>query len=291
MTVINELKAMAIFAEVVKQGSFSKAAKSLSLSPSVISYHISQLEEKVGAALIYRSTRRLTLSHDGEQFYTYVQKMLVEAHNGIDLLSKNHIEPQGKIRLSLPTALSRSVINEKIAQFCLQFPKVQLEIEYSDSHTNIIKQGIDLTIRASLLEDSELMSKRIGSLERILVCSHSFFNHFPQPQSLTDIENLPWIKLKQLGNERLFLQQEQHQTITLTPRVEVNSVEAIYHYCLQGIGLAVLARSQVSDDIENERLVHVLPNWQVAPLPLYALWPKNIPKQSPVKRLLTFLQT
>ena len=115
-------------AEVIQQGSFRKAGRALSLSPSVISYHNSQLEDKLGSALIYRSTRKLTLSYEGELFYQQVLKMLDAASQGIELLSRNQTEPSGKISLSLPTALSNSALNHRIARFALKYPKVKLDI-------------------------------------------------------------------------------------------------------------------------------------------------------------------
>ncbi|MBT3134876.1 LysR family transcriptional regulator [Alteromonas sp. ALT199] len=280
---------MAIFAEVIKHGSFKKAGSSLSLSPSVVSYHVAQLERKTGVALIYRSTRRLTLTHDGDLFYQKVLNMLEAASDGIQLLSGNQEQPQRKIKVSLPTALSRSFINENIARFASHYPNIKLHIDYSDSRKNIIKDGIDLTIRAGELEDSDFIAKRIGMLKRVLVCSARHYRQISHPESIQDLEKLTWIELAQLSNERLFSRLHEHKTITFRSQITVNSVEAIYQYCLYGAGLAVLAESQVEDDIQKGRLIHLLPEWQVMPIPLFAIWPKNITSKSIVKRLISFI--
>ena len=180
---INDLKSMAIFAEVIQQGSFRKAGRALSLSPSVISYHISQLEDKLGSALIYRSTRKLTLSNEGELFYQQVLKMLDAASQGIELLSRNQTEPSGKISLSLPTALSNSALNHRIARFALKYPKVKLDISYSDTRTDIIDKRVDLTIRAGGLENSDFKSVKLDELKRILVCSPEFYSRHTVPHN------------------------------------------------------------------------------------------------------------
>lgn len=281
---------MAIFAEVVKQGSFRKAAASLALSPSVISYHITQLEEKMGSALLYRSTRSLTLSHDGELFYQQVLMMLDAAHQGIDLLSHNQKEPTGKLKLSLPTALSRSQINQRLMDFAKTYPKVQLHIDFSDTRNNIIDKGVDLTIRAGELENSEFKSTRIGEVERVLVCSPSLYRKYPTPKSLEDLSTWPWLRLTQLPSKRTFNRLKQTQTIQFTSNITVNSVEAIHQYCLSGLGLAVLSQSQVKQELRNETLLNVLPEWKVEPLPLYAVWSKNTPKTSNTKLLLSHLK-
>lgn len=286
---INELKSMAIFAEVIKHGSFKNAGRSLSLSPSVVSYHVAQLEDKIGVALIYRSTRRLTLTHDGELFYEKVLRMLEAASEGIELLSGNQEQPQGRINVSLPTALSCSSINEDIARFAIQYPNIKLHIDFSDTRKNLIKDGIDLAIRAGELEDSDFIAKKIGVLKRVLVCSAQYCKKISYPKTIQDLETLTWIKLEQLPNERVFLRSREQETVVFGSQITVNSVEAIYQYCLNHAGLAVLAESQVEDDIQKGRLVHLLPEWEVMPIPLFAMWPKNITSKSIVKRLISFI--
>lgn len=287
---INELKAMAIFAEVVKNGSFKKAAKRLALSPSVVSYHITQLEKKTGSALLYRSTRKLTLSHEGEVFYQQVLQMLAAANKGMNLLAENQSEPTGKIKLSLPTALSHSPINNVISEFAAKHPKVIINLHFSDSNSNNIDEKIDLIIRAGHPEDSDLKASQLGVLERILVCAPSYYQKHLPPTAPTDLTTWQWLKLEQLSNKRIFSSPSTSQEVTFNSQITVNSVEAIYQYCLRGNGLAVLTKSQVNADIESGKLISVLPNWQVESLPLYALWPNNIKEKSITKRLLSSLK-
>ncbi len=287
---INELKAMAIFAEVVKCGSFREAAKKLSLSPSVVSYHISQLEQKTGSALLYRSTRKLTLSNEGEAFYQQVQKMLEAANKGIDLLSEKQKEPSGTVKVSLPTALSKSPISEAIAQFALKYPKVTLELNYSDTNSDIIDERTDLTIRAGKVADNDFKSTSLGSLERVLVCAPTFYRQHIPAQNPGDLNTWAWLKLSQLPNKRLFLKGNSRKEVAFTSQITLNSVEAIYQFCVNGNGLAVLAKPQVENDIKSGKLINVLPEWQVEPLPLYALWPKNINKNSATKKLIEALK-
>ncbi|MFD2166469.1 LysR family transcriptional regulator [Thalassotalea euphylliae] len=287
---INELKAMAIFAEVVKQGSFRKAANVVGLSPSVVSYHVAQLEAKVGSALLYRSTRSLTLSHDGESFYQQVLKMLDAANGAISMLSHNQDEPTGKLKISLPTALSRSDTNKRIADFALTYPKIELDIEYSDTRKNIIDEGVDLTIRAGELADSELKSTKIGAIERVLVCSPKFYKKQAVPEHPEDLITWPWLKLAQLPNKRTFLFDGMPLSISFDSTVTVNSVEAIYQFCLSGLGLAVLSKSQVASNLADKTLLHVIPDWEVEALPLSAIWTKNTADNSNTKLLLSFLK-
>ncbi|UTZ27935.1 LysR family transcriptional regulator [Vibrio campbellii] len=289
--VFNSLKSMAIFAEVVKKGSFREAAKSLSLSPSVISYHITQLEKKVGAALLYRSTRKLALSNEGEQFYEYVEQMLHAANQGLELLSGQDEEPSGEIKLSLPTALSGSYINNLIAMFANQFPQISLKLIFTDTHSDIIEDGFDLALRAGEPYSSNLKARKIGYLERVLVCAPSYFEQREAPKKIDELSKWNWIKLEQLSNERTFCLGKVKKVVKYQYQISVNSVEAMHHYCLLGLGLATLTKSQVSESIEIGELIHIMPDWKVEPIPLYALWPNNLTPKSKTKKLIDFLAT
>lgn len=280
---------MAIFAEVVKLGSFREAAKSLALSPSVISYHISQLEQKTGTALLYRSTRKLTLSNEGEAFYQQVLQMLTAANQGMQLLSNNQAEPSGKVKLSLPTALSDSELTRKISEFALNYPNINLDIDFSDTHNDIIDERVDLTIRAGNLKNSDFKCKKIGEIERILVCSPAFYRAQVQPKNLEDLSTWRWLKLAQLPNKRKFISANQAKSIEFSSQVTVNSVEAILQFCINSVGLAVLSKNKAKQSIKDGLLVEVFPEWQVESLPLYAVWSKNISEKSNTKLLLSYL--
>jgi len=284
------LKAMAIFAEVVKRGSFRQAAKHLGLSPSVVSYHVSQLEQKTGSALLYRSTRKLSLSHEGEILYQHSLQMLNAASDGLALLSDNQTERSGTLRLSLPTALNGSWHNEKLIEFALSFPNIQLHIDYTDSHSDIIDERVDLTIRVGELSNSDLKAVKIGVMERVLVCSPTFYKRQPAPQSPDDLSSWRWIKLSQLPNKRTFFASGESVEVSFHSQISVNSVEAIRQFCMQGLGLAVLGNDQAADDIAKGSLLRVLPKWTVEPLPLYAIWSKNVSENSNVKLLLSYMK-
>lgn len=286
---INELKGMAIFAQVIKKGSFRAAAKELSLSPSVVSYHISLLEKRMGAALIYRSTRHLSLTNEGKRFYHCAEQMMEAAKLGVAQLGGD-VEPFGQLTLSLPTALCQSPLINKIAVFAKHFPKVNLALSFTDNNENIIEKGVDIALRAGELEDSSLKVKKLGVIERMLVCAPVYYATHPVPNTLDDIISWHWIKLKQLPNHRTFcLGKNRSRQVKFAHQVSVDNVEAISYLCQQGLGLATLATYQANPLVSEEKLVHVLPDWKVEPIPIYALWAANVSANSLTKKLLTYL--
>lgn len=287
---IDELRSMAIFAETIKHGSFRAAAKELKLSPSVVSYQITQLEDSVGAALIYRSTRSLSLTSEGEILYLHALKMIQAAQQGLSQISSEVDVLKGSLTLTLPSALIKSEISRKIAQFSQLHPYLNLKLLYTDDRKDLIQKGIDLAFRAGEMSDSNLMCKRIGEINRKLVCSHTYYKEKKKPNIPIDIAKWNWIKLDMLPNRRRLISSSgKTNEITFESNITVNSVEAMTQLCINGAGIATPPDFLVNYEIENGLLIELLPEWHVEPIPLFAVWPNSNFQNSSAKRLLAFL--
>lgn len=293
---IDDLKAIAIFAETVRQGSFRGAAKTLELSPSVVSYHISQLEQRLGNALLYRSTRKLSLTHEGKILYQHAQVMLDAAQTGLEQVSSEDAEPSGKLSISLPSVLSQSYISKQIATFALRYPRVELNIMSTDLRQHLIEEGIDLAIRIGGMDDSSLKAKRLGAIKRKLVCSHDFWQQYIQGKDSIDhqkpslLENLPWIKLAMLPNSRTLTGLDGEKvSLHFHSQTTVNDVLLMTQLCKHGLGIATPPDYLVEQALADGSLVELLPNWQVEPIPFYGVWPANASINSNARQLLNFL--
>jgi len=287
---IDELRSIAIFAETIKQGSFRAAAKILKLSPSVVSYQVTQLEKSVGTALIYRSTRSLSLTSEGRVLYQYALTMIQTAHQGLNQVTLEKQELRGTLTLTLPSALIKSKISKKIAQFSKLHPYLNFKLFYTDNRQDLISKGIDLAFRAGSMNDSNLKSKRIGAIYRKLVCSYDYWQENKKPISPHDLTKWKWIKLAMLPNNRTLVSSTGEKCeISFESNISVNSVEAMTQLCINGAGIATPPDFLIEREIKNNDLVELLPNWQVEPIPLYAVWPSNTFQNSSAKRLLDFL--
>jgi DNA-binding transcriptional LysR family regulator len=287
---IDELRSMAIFAETIKQGSFRAAAKELKLSPSVMSYQVTQLEKSVGAALIYRSTRSLSLTSEGRVLYEYALNMIQAAQQGLSQVISEKQTLRGTLTLSLPSALIKSEISNKISQFSKLHPFLNFKLFYTDKRQDIIHKGIDIAFRAGEMDDSNLMCKRIGEINRKLVCSYSYWIEKKKPNSPLDLAELNWIKLDMLPNHRTLINSEgEKKKISFESNISVNSVEAMTQLCINGAGVATPPDFLIKNEISNNLLIELLPSWQVEPIPLYAVWPNNTFQNSNAMRLLDFI--
>jgi len=287
---IDDLRAMAIFAETIRQGSFSRAAKLLSLSPSVVSYHITQLEARLGTALIYRSTRKLSLTHEGEVLYQNCLDMLAAAELGLNRISSNQEDPSGKLTLTLPAGLIRAPISQKIAEFSKQYRNIELNVMYTDERQDLIAHGIDLAIRAGSMEDSALKSRRVGQVERKLVCSRDYWAQQSTPTHPLDLAEWKWINLAMLPQYRILVDTDQNRVeIHYHSQLTVDSVEAATQFCMSGLGLSTPPDFLVDETLASGLLIEVFPEWGVEPMPLFAAWPANITESTNTRRLLDYL--
>jgi len=288
---IDELRALAIFAKVVEAGSFRAAARELKLSPSVVSHHIAQLEDRLGVALLYRSTRRLSLTSDGEKLFINAKAMLSAAEKGLNSIAYHSTEPTGKLHLTVPAMLTKSPLISEIAAFAKEFPKIELTINFTDIQQDLIREGIDLAIRMGVLKDSTLKSKRLFTMKRKLVVAPILMKLYKSPRSPTDLLKWDWIGFNVRPNTKKLINQKGKTCILdFEPRIVVDSMDAVCQLAIAGLGIATPPAFLVADDIHQQNLVEPLPEWQAEPIPIYAVWPPNVSKESLTFRLITFLE-
>ena len=289
---INDLKALAIFAETARLGSFRKAAKKLSLSPSVVSYHILQLEQKLKTPLMYRSTRKLSLTSQGEILYQHASEMVERANEGMNKLFSYDGTLSGNLTVTIPSALTRSPINRKIAEFSKRYPGVSLRLIYTDLRQDLIEKSIDIAIRTGDLEDSSLKSKRIGKIKRKLVCSNDYLSSRKMPQHPRDLKGWRWIWFEIMPKYRELTSDSGEEYLLKydSSNISVDSVEAMTELCCLGLGLTTPPDFLVQDSLERGVLMELLPNWNLKRVPVSALWHANSQADYKVRAFLDFIQ-
>lgn len=273
---IDHLKHMAVFARVVDEGSFRGAARDLSLSPSRVSETVSELEAILGVTLLNRTTRKIALTHEGRQFYTRVKEMLQTAETGIDELNTLSDGPVGSLRISIPAFFVTGPISTAVAEFTKLHPNVAISANYTDSPVGLIDTGYDLNIRVGWLDDSSMMSRKLGEGQRYLVSGAEYARQRKTPTHPADLESWNWIRFKHRSDTTKFVDANgATEKVTGNAQIEVDSVEALYHMALQDVGVTVLPSFLAERGIETGKLVRLLPNWDLRPLGIYAVWPNS----------------
>lgn len=287
---IDRLRQMAIFAKTIDHGSFRGAAKELRLSPSVVSHHISQLEEYLGVALLYRSTRKLSLTREGERLLAATRKMLDAVEGELLDLTLSATEPSGELRVTAASVLSRSGLAEKLAAFVAANPRVQLSLDFSDSRRELIGDGYDIAIRMGPEAKPSATSRILFKVNRRLVASRAFLASEPRIEEPKDLVDRDWLALAPALNVPFaFRNGAKTQTIKPSVRVLSNDAQALYQLAREGAGYAVVPEFLADRDIADGVVAFPLPDWELKPLLVHANWPANAPKHGLVRLLLDAL--
>lgn len=279
--IIDSLRRMAVFAKVVECGSFKKAADQLALSPSVVSHHISQLEEMIGKPLLYRTTRSVSVTDEGAIFLKATLDMLHSAHSAFDEIAKLTQTISGELKVGLATALSRAKILQTITELEKQFPDITLSLSFSDILSMSENSEHDVILLFGEPSGDGLLKRKISDVERVIVASPAYLQNRDIPQSLDSLKACDWIwpsSARRTLSYRNRSKKGTVQRLSITPRTLVDNNMACRRLALEGTGLTVMPNFAVREDISDGRLLRISPDLEITPDTLYAAWPKNSTK-------------
>lgn len=288
---IDDLRQIAIFAKTVEYGSFRAAAKALKLSPSVVSHHISQLEERLGVALLYRSTRNFALTEAGQTLLESARQMIEAAETGLNDIRGTAAEPSGELRITIPAVLSQSRLVDDFAAFSRRYPKVTLNLVFSDTRYDLIRDGFDLGIRMGLTHKRGPTWRLLRTDKRCLVAATDYLQGQSPPTEPKQAEALDWLELDTPKKMKPTFWQHDNEPVQLTTqsRITVNDANALYQMARAGAGLAIVPEFLVSKDAKAGSMQMLLPEWETNRLYTSAEWPRNAPKNGLIKLLVASL--
>jgi DNA-binding transcriptional LysR family regulator len=289
--VIEHLKALAVFAKTVEHRSFRGAARALALSPSVVSHHVSELERRLSLALLYRSTRRIALTPDGERLYEAAREMLAAAERGLDVVGGRSTSPAGLLRLTAPALLADTPFCRDLAAFSTAYPKVKLRVAFTETRHDLLRDGFDLALRIGRLDDSALKSKKLAVMRRSLVASPRYLAGRAEPRTARDLEGWDFLQLSARKPELTLHPPGKKAPVTIAfePRIAVDSVTALRELAAAGLGVASVPELVARKDLARGRLVEVLPGFRLPDVPAYAVWPDNAQRPELTLRFIDFL--
>lgn len=278
---IEHLRHMAVFARVVDEGSFRGAAKAIGLAPSRVSETVSDLENFLGVTLLYRTTRKIALTNEGRMFYARVAEMLRSAENGLNELNALSLEPVGALRVSMPAFMSSSSLATAIAEFVRLHTQVAVSISFTDGVTDLLEDGFDVNIRAGWLDDSSMMSRKLGESDRALVVGAQYAASRPRPMHPSDLEDWDWLRYKHRPDHTtLHGPKDESVKVVGQARLEADGIDALYHFTCQNLGVTVLPEHLAARGEASGELVRLLPQWRLIPLGFFAVWPDTSRRES-----------
>lgn len=288
---IDQLRQLAIFAKTIDHGSFRGAAKDLNLSPSVVSHHVSQLEAHLGVALIYRTTRKLSLTPDGERLLSATRNMLSAVEGELADISSAGGAPSGELRITVPSILSQSRLTIAIASFVIKYPNVRVLMNFTDELKELVESGLDIAIRMSPKGHNTSTTRILLELDRRLIAAPSYIEKQPSYRHPKDLQDWDWLSLSPVHNRGLTLIRGSKDKARIKPTSKVTSNDARALYCLAkaGAGVTALPEFLAKPDAAEGNVVFVLPGWNLDPLKAFAEWPANAPREGLVTRFVDHL--
>jgi DNA-binding transcriptional LysR family regulator len=271
-----ELSDIALFVEVARRRSFSRAAEALGLPNSSMSRRISRLEQAVGVTLLHRSSRRVELTDLGQKYFERCEKIVEDAAAAHDQLVRDSASPKGKIRMSVPVDFGLIFIAPAVAAFARLYPDLNFEVDMSPRRVDLLAEQFDLAIRVGDLEDSTtLVTRRLATVEVSLYAAPSYLKSAGMPQTPADLakhsclhmllpaSGLPWV-----------LQNEQAQVSAIGQRrFSINNLSMLRELTVAGVGIGAFDAVVADADIRGGRIERVLPEWTMRPLPISLLTP------------------
>jgi DNA-binding transcriptional LysR family regulator len=281
--ILDELRAMAVFATVVRSGSFAAGARALGLTRAVVSHHVRALEIKLGVPLAQRSTRSFSLTPAGEAFRVHCERMLDEAHDGIRGMELLRAEPRGEVRITCSHHFGNKRILPALLEFRRRYPAIRLHVAMNDANVDLVQQGIELAVRAGPLADSALVARRLVSEPTMLCASPAYLRRNHPLVSVADLEKHRWVLYP--PSQRMLGVRAGGQDVQIAVRGDVvtDSAAARLAFVLAGEGVARLPAYDAAALIASGDLVHVLPEAETAPLEIYLVHSQRI---GPSARLL-----
>lgn len=273
----DDFKRLALFAEVVRAGSLSAAARRLGISTSAVSQQLRVLEQAHGVMLLHRTTRKISLTEAGARLADHCQAMVDAADRARQQLTLARDAPEGELRISAPVGFARHVA-PALAPLLAAHPRLTLRLLVDDAMIDLVDARVDLAVRAGRLADSTWVARRLCSFETLLCAAPAYLARAGAPQRPADLLGHQWIGGPRTGQA---LQLELRgpggaaEHLRVEPRAMSNNQLSLQQLCVAGLGLTLSVRADVDDELRSGRLVPVLPDWRGPAIPVWAVTPQR----------------
>lgn len=282
--------AIPVFVTVVECGSFAAAARRLDVSKSAVSKRITQLEADLGARLLHRTTRKLSLTEAGENYLVHAQEALSAARNAEDAVAQLQQAPQGLLRVNAPMSFGRLHIAPLVPDFLQRYPGISLEVVLDDRVADLVEGGFDIAIRAGTLLDSSLVARRLAPCRNVLCAAPSYLALHDMPVEPADLlkHNCLHYAYFSGGSEWTFTGPAGPVSVGAGGNFQVNNSEALREAIVGGVGIGRLPTFVAAADLAAGRLVKVLEDFQMPSQTVYAVFPERRHLPAKVRAFIDF---
>jgi DNA-binding transcriptional LysR family regulator len=274
---MDRIDAMQAFLAVADLRGFAPAARKLGLSPSGVTRLIAALEDRLGARLLQRTTRSVTLTDVGARYLERIRPILADVEEAEDAVEGERTRPSGQLTISAPVGFGRLHVSPVMSAYLTRYPEVSGELRLSDRMINLVEDGVDLAVRIGHLADSSLVARQVGEMRRIVVASSGYLEARGEPKTPEAVASHATIQFGAMtaSPDWRFVEAGRDVRIACTPRFSTNSADAAIQYAEQGGGLTRVLAYQAAAAIKAGRLTIVLAEFEQPPLPIHIVYPTS----------------
>ncbi|MDH0685960.1 LysR family transcriptional regulator [Achromobacter animicus] len=276
---MDALSDLAFFSLVVKHGNLSATARELGLTPPAISTRLAKLEQRLGVRLLNRTTRRVSVTQEGELYLAEGARILADLQALERSVSSARAQPQGLLRLNATFGFGRAHIVPAVSDFCRQFPDVEVQMRLTDRPLNLIEEGFDVAVRFGDLPDARLTARRIASNRRLLCASPRYLEIHGEPRTPGDLQRHRCIVVREndvaYGTWRLE-SGARAETVKVRGPVSSNDGQSALEWALDGHGIVMRSEWETAAHLRAGRLQEVLTDWRTPPADIHALYPERL---------------
>lgn len=286
------LKQIELYCRVVEAGSFSAVAEETNSTQPTVSRQIAELENYLGARLLTRTTRSLSLTDEGRAFYTKAQHIVDAVHDAESAVGKRNQQVSGTLRLCAPVAFGRLHLMPRMKVFLDKHPQLKVELIMHDGLTDLAEEGIDVALRIGEMHDSSLVATKVGLTRRITVATPAYIEQHGLPEHPNDLCDHQCVVYTRLAtrNKWHFLHDKKEIVVTVQGQFETNNSEGVREAVKSGLGIGVVPSWLLSDEIQKGELMLLLQKFEPIQLPMYAVYPSRKFVPLKVKALIEFLK-
>lgn len=285
------LEDMELFARVVERGSLSAAARDLGLSKSLVSRRLGQLEDRLGARLVNRTTRRLALTDIGREFNERARRVLLEAEDAEACARDASMELSGRVRIAAPVSFGARHLAPALAAFLADHPKVEVELELNDRFVDLVGEGYDLAIRSGQLEDSSLIVRPIADARIQLAAAPAYLAHRGTPASPGDLARHTCLVYGNQPASRVWRFRVGGKWVmpAIHPQLTANNGDLLCRAAIEGLGIVALPSFILGPALAADRLQILLPDLPMPEQPIQAIYPGGRPAPQRLRRFVEFV--
>ena len=288
---MDPLDGITVFVTVVRCGSFSAAAESLGCAKSTVSAQVSRLERRIGARLLRRSTRSVTLTEAGRAYLCQIDDLMDRVREAERAARAEATEPRGVLRVSAPAPFAAMHLAPFLPEFMTRHPEIRIDLHVTAEVVDLVADGFDLAIRLCPQNDPSMIVRRLGGSQVIAVAAPEFLAGNPPLHAPDDLTGLPVIANAAYPGRDLWrlIRSSEERAVPVDPIVVTNCPDVLHRMVCAGLGMGLFCECHILEDLRAGRMVRLLPEWQVAEVPILAVYPDNRQIAAKVRAFVDFL--